>query len=106
MVDSKNEAEATKLFGILGLNMASGQCILGGFSGNQKGKDDLVRRRVHEWIHNVKTLTKAAELQPQTAYAAFTKSLQFKWTHLHRLTPSYANALSVLWDTVCEEFIP
>ena len=64
MVDSKSNTEADELFGELGINVVSGQHFSGGFVGDQEDKDDLVRRKVNEWVCCVKKLTLqlAAEL--------------------------------------------
>lgn len=45
--------------------------------------------------HQSSTLT-----QPQAAYAALTKSLQFEWAYLQRVTPRCSDAFVPLRDTI------
>ena len=49
-------------------------------------------------------MCKAAESQPQAAYVALSKSLQFEWTYLQRVLPDCANHFSPLRDIINESF--
>ena len=50
--------------------------------GDRESMEEYIQQRVQKWVHHVEKLTNAAESQPQAAYAALTKSLQFEWTYL------------------------
>ena len=39
-------------------------------------------------VNLVHALSEAAELQPQASFVVFTKSLQTKWTFVHRVLPN------------------
>ena len=51
-------------------------------------------------------LTNVAKSQPQAAYTALTKSLQFEWTYLQRVTPNCATAFAPLNHILFESFMP
>ena len=46
MVDSKDEAEVHWLFDELGVTVATGQCFLGSFIGDQEGTQEYVKQKV------------------------------------------------------------
>ena len=67
------------------------------------------------WVQLVKKLSWLVESQPQTAYIALYKSIQFEWTNHHRVIPGFlslfclvCNAIhNLFWphlfgDTICE----
>ena len=92
VVDSKDEAEAHRLFDEFRVTVATGQCFLGSFIGNQEGTPEYVKQKVEIWTRNVEKLIKATESQPRAAHVALTKSLQFEWSYLQRVIPNCAEA--------------
>ena len=87
MTDGENEEKAIELFSELGVKVVTGQHSLGGYAGDHESTEEYVQQRVQKWVHYVEKLTNAAESQPQAAYTALTKSLQFEWTYLQRVIP-------------------
>ena len=61
VVDSKDEAEAHRLFDDLWIMVATWQHFLGSFIGNQESSQEYVKQKVEIWTHCVEKLTKAAE---------------------------------------------
>ena len=64
----------------------------------------FVSEKVKTWISAVGTLAEAAELYPQAAFAALSKSLQFQWSYLQRVIPCFEllhNALNdIFWPAL------
>jgi len=65
----------------------TGHRFLGGFIGSSSERDEYVMSKVCRWVEStsVDVLAKVAVTQPQLAYAAFSRSLQHKWTFLLRV---------------------
>ena len=70
----------------------------------------FVRRKVEGWVREVEKLSKFAETQPHSAYAAFTHGLMSKWNYLLRVvdwdTLSSAELLQPLESAIQSRFIP
>ena len=58
------------------------------------------------WIASVDKLATAAESQPQAAYAALSKSLQFDWSYLQRILPHCDISFAPLHDVINKRFCP
>ena len=67
-----------------------GERYLGGAVGTLSFVQTFVQRKVEGWVREVEKLSKFAETQPHSAYAAFTHGLMSKWNYLLRV---------VDWDT-------
>ncbi|CAN0029768.1 unnamed protein product, partial [Heterosigma akashiwo] len=65
-----------------------------------------VRKKVATWVECVRHLARAAEKFPQSAYMAFTMSLQSEWKFLQRLIPGSSAWFGELNDVIKREFIP
>ena len=46
--------------------------------GDCQGMEDLVSCKVQRWLHCIQGLSWAAESQPQAAFAALSRSVQFR----------------------------
>ena len=70
----------------------------------------FVQRKVEGWVREVEKLSKFAETQPHSAYAAFTHGLMSKWNYLLRVvdwdTLSSAELLQPLESAIQSRFIP
>ena len=64
------------------------------------------RKKVKIWANSVKKLTEVAKQQPQSAYVAFTKSLQCEWTYVQRVISNSGEFFSPLKSVINEYFIP
>ena len=104
VVDTSYETEATSMFGSLGIKVVLGQRFLGSFVGDQHSTEAFINQKVQSWVQCIEKLSKAAESQPQAAYAALSKSLQFEWTYLQWVLPDCANHVSPLRDIINESF--
>jgi len=102
--DSVQRAET--LFGDLGIKVVTGQRFLGGFIGDESGKDLYVRKKTEQWCDAVEKLSKQALTQPQAAFSAFTKSLQCEWAYLHRVMPDFGTHFGPLEKAIKEQFLP
>lgn len=49
-------------------------------------KESFVEEKITFWIEAIQKFGRAAKMSPQAAYTAFTKSLQFKWSFLQKVT--------------------
>ena len=58
------------------------------------------------WTASVDKLSTAAESQPQAAYAALSKSLQFEWSYLQRVLLNCDISFAPLGDVINKRFWP
>ena len=79
---------------------------MGGFIGGKLGRDEFVRNKIQRWVNDVHCLSDIAITQPQAAYAAMTKSLQFEWNYLQRVVPSCEELYADLEHVLANEFLP
>ena len=80
--------------------------MLGGIVGNETDKKSFVVDKIDEWISQVECLTEIAATQPQAAFAAFTKSLQFQWGYMQRVTSGSQSWFCGLEDVIWKKFLP
>ena len=66
----------------------------------------LTTFKITGWVNNLLKLSKAAESQPQAAYAALSKSMQFEWSYLQRILLSCVEAFTPIWNTLYQYFWP
>ena len=91
MVKPQYINKAKKLFKDTSITISEeGERYLGGAVG-QSFVQTFVQRKVEGWVREVEKLSKFAETQPHSAYAAFTHGLMSKWNYLLRV---------VDWDTL------
>ena len=88
------------------LEIVSHHRFLGGCVGASAGVEAYVRKKVATWVECVRHLARAAEKFPQSAYVAFTMSLQSEWKFLQRLIPGSSAWFGELNDVIKREFIP
>ena len=98
--------EAHSLFDPLGVNIVLSHKLLGGVVGNPSENNQFVKESVHEWVQIVDHLAKIAQVQPQAAYAAFTRSVQNKWLHLQRLIPGCTPFFTELQKKITSTLLP
>ena len=82
IVDAEHEAEAKSMFQHLGIKVVNGYRFLGGFIGDQETTKQFLHNKITGWVNN---LLKAAASQPQAAFSAVSKSMQFEWSYLQRI---------------------
>ena len=58
----------------------------------------FIQKKIMELMNSVVKLSKVAESQPQAAFSALSKSLQFEWSYLQRILPNFDNEL---WPILC-----
>ena len=103
LVDEVDEAEAN-CFGDIGVKVSRGQRYLAGFIGDPEGTKHYVEAKVQTWVTSIDKLSTAAESQPQAAYAALSKSLQFEWSYLQRVLPNFGTSFAPLRDVINKKF--
>ena len=75
--------KAKKLFKDTSITISEeGERYLGGAVGTLSFVQTFVQRKVEGWVREVEKLSKFAETQPHSAYAAFTHGLMSKWNYL------------------------
>ena len=77
VVDSNHETEARSAFEHLGVKVVKGYRFLGGFIGDHDSTKAFIQK-IMELTNSVVKLSKLAESQPQEAFSALAKSLQFE----------------------------
>ena len=77
IIDSTIMDEAKVLYH-LGLSVVRGHHFLGGFIGDNDSTSQFVESKIKEWTASIITLSKAAQIYPQAAFVALSKSLQFE----------------------------
>jgi hypothetical protein len=97
---------ATGLFQDLGIQVVTGQRFLGGFLGNDTGKQAYMEKKVQTWCAHVEKLSIAAKDQPQAAFSALTKSLQCEWSYCQRVVADSAAFFQPLEIALKEKFLP
>ena len=60
----------------------------------------------YKQVTSVDKLSTYAESQPQAAYAALSKSLQFEWFYLQRVLPNFGTSFAPLRDVINKKFWP
>ncbi|XP_063591446.1 uncharacterized protein LOC134768559 [Penaeus indicus] len=71
--------------------------------------DDLteyVKKQVYKWIHELKLLAQFAEVEPHSAYTAFTFGMKHKWSFLMRTVPGTEQLFEPLEEIIRKELIP
>jgi len=77
--------EAKHIFNGVGAQVVTGHRYMGGFIDDCVLGQEFVLDCVNQWCNHVKTLFAIPISQPQAAFAATTKSLQFEWTLIMRV---------------------
>ena len=98
--------DAHGMFQGTGIKVVTGNRFLGGYIGQPNDKQDFVKKKVKGWIQQVEQLSEVGKVQPQSAHAAFCKSMQFKWQYLQRVVDSEEDAYNPLKMTLRNMFIP
>ena len=66
----------------------------------------FVLEKVKTWTSEVGVLAEAAELYPQAAFAALSKSLQFQWSYMQRVVPNCEPCFEILRNASNDIFWP
>lgn len=106
VVHPADVSSAKQRFEGTGITIVTGQRFLGGYIGLDEGKEEFLGRRMTKWVECVKKFAMAGETQPQSAYAAFTKSVQFQWQYAQRVIDGGGLVYSCLRDAIWSVFLP
>ena len=104
--DAKYASEAEEVFADLGIKIVCSHRLLEGIIGSYPGRRGFVEDLVKKWISELECLTTIASSQPQAAFAAFTKSLQFQWSYVQRVVGGCQSLFMDLETTIWEKFLP
>ena len=87
-----------------------GKQYLGVANGTTSFQNQLIDKKVTEWVEEIKTLSTIAKTEPHAAFSAFTHGLSSKWNHFLRVTDfeslSATKQLQPLEGAVRTLFIP
>ena len=61
---------------------------------------------VNNWKDQLIYLSKTAEMEPQSAYAAFIEGFESKFTYFFRTIPDIYDYFQTIEDTAANKFIP
>ena len=106
VVDEKFISEAENVFGGSGVNVVCSRRLLGGVIGNEAGRNAYVEELVKQWKSDLECLSMIAGTEPQAAFSAFTKSLQFQWSFLQRVVPDCPSQFVELEAIIAQKFLP
>ena len=106
VVDSASRSSAEQLFGPLGVKIVCDHRFLGGFLGGSAARSSFVLGKVHQWVLDIKNLSRVAISQPQAAYSVLVKSLQREWIYLRRVVPDCCSLFAELKEALLSSFLP
>ena len=86
--------------------MVKGYRFLGGFIEDHDSTKAFIQKKIMELTNSVVKLSKVAESQPQAAFSALAKSLQFEWSYLQRILPNFDDEYVPIQDAVNQMFSP
>ena len=90
----------------LGVKVVKGYRFLGDFIGDHDSTKAFIQKKIVELTNSVVKLSKLAESQPQAAFSALAKSLQFEWSYLQRILPNFDDEYVPIQDAVNQMFWP
>ena len=94
-------ALANELFAGTGIKITTkGQRHLGAAIGQEEFKNQYVSSKIDKWVKDLKELAKIAEVEPQAALSAYTKSLCHRWTYVQRTIPGISQLFAPLEDCI------
>ena len=88
------------------MNFVTDGRFLGGFIGNRSQVVAYVKGKIEHWIEYVLKFSSVAKAQPQAAYAAVSKSLQFEWFFIQRVIPHCGDYFSEFRNSINYTFLP
>jgi hypothetical protein len=97
---------AKNIFGGTGVNIVTSHRFLGGVIGDPSGQHKFITSTVQESSNHITLLSSIANDQPQVAYSALSKSLQFEWNFLQRVTHNCNHLFQPIEDALLTKFIP
>ena len=106
VVDQSFVSEAENIFSDYGVKVVHSQRLLGGVIGDEAGRLSYVRELVNVWKSNLESLATIAETEPQVAFSALTKSMQFQWNYVQRVVPGCQSLFDELESVIAEKFLP
>ena len=106
VVDEKDEESANACCHNSGIKVVSGYCFRGGFIGSKELTIQFIADKIDAWLVCVDKLAWAAEKQPQAAYAAMAKSLQFERSFVQQIIPNCESSFALLQDKMNTTFWP
>ena len=106
VVDESCRREAEEVFEGSGVNVVCSHRLLGGIIGSELDKEKFLKDQIKKWVSDLECLTEIASSQPQVALAAFTKSLQFRWTYVQRVVSGFPQLFSDLEELIGKKFLP
>ena len=99
--------EAQEIFHGTGVNITvSGKRHIGAAVGTHEFVTEYVSHQVTGWVEQINRLSDIAKSQPQSAYAAFRRSLSGRWTYFSRVAPGIAELLQPVEEAIRQRFIP
>ena len=106
VVDESFASEAESMFSEYGVKVVRSQRLLGGVIGDEAGRLNYIQELVKAWKSNLESLALIAETQPQAAFSALTKSMQFQWSYVQRVVPGCQSLFDELESVIFEKFLP
>ena len=107
IVAPKFVEKATAIFGDFGVQIVTGQRVLGGFIGSDLDKKAWLEQKISFWSQAIKKISDiAAKKDPQAAFIAVSKSLQNEWSYIQRVVNTNDEAFLSLKDAICTNFLP
>lgn len=104
--DPQDSQPCRDILGPLALQHRDGFRYLGGFIGTDTSKTQWISEKISNWSASLSRLTEAAALYPQSAYTAYTRSLEKEWTFCQRVLPDIGPHFQPLENQLRHSFLP
>ena len=95
--------------GDLGFQITTGHRYLGGFIGEEAARQAWLQEQVEGsggYVEAAKALAIVAKTYPQSAYCAWTKSLQRRWQYVQSVTANCGDNFKAVEEVIRTEFLP
>ena len=88
------------------ISVVEGHRFLGGFIGSNASTQEYIQERVGMWVRRIEKLSDTTVSQPQAAFAALSKVLQFEWSYLQRVVNDDSAAYLPISECLTDRFLP
>ena len=103
----ENLSSATRFFHDSGVNITTeGKWHLEPALGEKSTIDSYFKRKVQQWVNEVKELATVPTTHPQAAYATVTHGMASKWTYLMRTVEAAQQLLQPHEDAIRQLLLP
>lgn len=105
--DDKILTRAQEIFAGTGIKIITeGKRMLGSFVGTDEGKHEYVKKKVEDWIQDIRELSEIGWEEPQIALSAYVKGLCHRWKFIQRTLKGISQLFQPLEEAIRSDFLP